>query len=88
MTNFSHCLSFGCHITVNDVAPGFCVRYVSGGEVSLLTLAHRCLCLFMDPSLMCVCFGAFMFVVCFSDIFSCPSLSVATWGYSSVFLSS
>ena len=57
--NFGHCSLFGGHIAVSNMAPGFCVRYVSGGEVSLLTSAHRRLCLFVDPGLMRVCFGAF-----------------------------
>ena len=26
-----HCLSFGCHVTHSDIAPGFCIREVSGG---------------------------------------------------------
>jgi len=62
MTNFGCHSLFGCHVTVGDVAPGFCVRYVSGGEVSLLTSAHHRLCPFMDPGLVCVCFGAFTIV--------------------------
>ena len=60
--NFGCRSSFGCHVAVGDVAPGFCVRYVSWGEVSLLTSARRHLCPFMDPGLMCVCFGAFAIV--------------------------
>jgi len=62
MTNFGHRSSFGCHVAVGDVAPGFCVRYVSGEEVSLLTSARRRLCPFVDPGLVCVCFGAFAVV--------------------------
>ena len=62
MTNFSRRSLFGCHVAVGDVAPGFCVRYVSGGEVSLLTSARRHLCAFMDPGLVHVCFGAFTVV--------------------------
>jgi len=57
--NFGHRSLFGCHVAVGDVAPGFCVRYVSGGEVSLLTSARRCLCPFVDPGLVRVCFGGF-----------------------------
>jgi len=60
--NFSRRSLFGCHVAVGDVATGFCVRYVSGGEVSLLTSAHRRLCPFVDPSLVRVCFGAFAVV--------------------------
>ena len=40
--------SFGCHVTVSNVAPGFCVEDMIGrGEVSLLTLAHHCLWLYV-----------------------------------------
>ena len=40
--------SFGCHVTVGNVAPGFCVEDMIGrGEVSLLTLAHHCLWLYV-----------------------------------------
>ena len=41
-------LLFGCHIAVGDMAPGFCVKEMIGrGEVSLLTWAHCCPCLYM-----------------------------------------
>jgi hypothetical protein len=35
MTNFDRRWSFGCHVAVSDVAPGFCDGNVGGGEVSL-----------------------------------------------------
>jgi len=62
MMNFGHRSSFGCHVAVSNMAPGFCVRYVSGREVSLLTSARRCLCPFMDPGLVRVCFWAFAII--------------------------
>jgi len=42
-----HHSSFGCHITISDEAPGFSVREMDGGEVTCLTSARRCLCLFV-----------------------------------------
>jgi len=42
------CSSFGCHVTVSDMAPGFCVKEMMGrGEVRLLTWAHHCPCLYV-----------------------------------------
>jgi len=79
MTNFSHCSSFGCHIAVGNLAPGFCVRYVSGGEVSLLTSDCCHLCLFMDPGLMRVCFGAF--AVVWAVVFITGQLSLFVGGH-------
>jgi len=41
--NQCHCLLFGCHVAVGNVAPGFCVKKMIGrGEMSLLTLDYCC----------------------------------------------
>jgi len=51
-----HRLSFGCHVAVGNVAPGFCIRDVSGGRGELAHLSFllpvsvhgcwHCSCLF------------------------------------------
>jgi hypothetical protein len=39
--NDEYSSSFGCHVAVRDVAPGFCVRKINGGgEMSLLWTSH------------------------------------------------
>jgi len=47
---------------------------MSVGEVSLLTSACHCLCLFVDPSLMHICLGAF--AVVWAVVFICGWLSL------------
>jgi len=78
MTNFICHSLFGCHIAVSNVAPGFCMRDVSG----VLTLASCHLCLFMGAGIVRVHFGAFI-VIWAGVFFVCGWLWVVVGGLAS-----
>ena len=62
MTNLGHPLSFSCHVADSNMAPGFHIRGLNGGEVGCLTLARHCLCLSMGAGCRLWAVGSFVFI--------------------------